>query len=228
MPSTYAGKAVMFANVAAKIGNYDAELGLTAGEVLAIVALCDEYAAVYTYYTQSQAHKQALTQWRDLAFLGDPEGDALPNPPAAPAYNSPGGEVIGMLNVFRAERDRWVAAAGYTQAIGEDLMIVSTAPEGIIPGEVEPTINVFAAQTGYMFSIVVNGREESDSWIVQTRVLPDGGWTNAGTFTGKSADVSVTPPEAATPIQVQVRVQLRKHNANYGQLSQIATVTVNP
>ena len=63
---------------------------------------------------------------------------------------------------------------------------------------------------------------------MQIRNTGTADWNNAGTFTGKSADLNVTPGEAAVPIQIDVRVQLRKKNANYGQLSQTATVTVNP
>ncbi|MEQ1924053.1 MAG: hypothetical protein ABL952_16235 [Pyrinomonadaceae bacterium] len=48
-------------------------------------------------------------------------------------------------------------------------------------------------------------------------------------FTGKSTDVIVQgDAENPGPIQLQVRVQLRKGNNNYGLLSDIVLVSVNP
>ena len=78
-----------------------------------------------------------------------------------------------------------------------------------------------------MFTKVVAGREKADMWEIQ--ISQNGGdWKSAGSYTGKSADIHITPTTPGKPEQVQVQVQLRKSNANYGQLSQIATVTVNP
>ncbi|MBK9216155.1 MAG: hypothetical protein IPM59_11255 [Chloracidobacterium sp.] len=53
-------------------------------------------------------------------------------------------------------------------------------------------------------------------------------WQNAGSFTGKTADITVSPINDGDPEQVEVRVQLRKNNENYANVSQTATVTVNP
>jgi hypothetical protein len=64
-------------------------------------------------------------------------------------------------------------------------------------------------------------------WVVM--IQPKGGeWSNAGTFTGRSADVTYTPATPGNPVAVSVRVQLKKKNANYGQLSDIVAFTVNP
>jgi hypothetical protein len=48
------------------------------------------------------------------------------------------------------------------------------------------------------------------------------------TCSGKSADISITPTTPGDAEQIQVRVQLRKSNADYGQPSDPAYVTVNP
>jgi len=228
MASTLAGLREVFANISAKIGSYTTSLGMTGPEKDEVVLMCDTAVEAIDSVDQNEATSKAVVEWRNLVLKGTPVGDTAPAAPAFAAITLPPGATIGILAQFRDWRARWVSAPGYTQAIGEDLMIVRIGGEGIAPGSVQPTIKVFAAQSGYLFSIVVEGREEADQWIVEIRTMPDGAWTNAGTFTGKSTDVSVTPPESAMPLQVQVRVQLRKSNANYGQLSQIATVTVNP
>jgi hypothetical protein len=48
------------------------------------------------------------------------------------------------------------------------------------------------------------------------------------TATGKSVDVTYDPGQTTGPAQLDVYVQLRKNNANYGQMSDISVVTLNP
>ena len=64
-------------------------------------------------------------------------------------------------------------------------------------------------------------------WIVETK-QNGGSWQNAGSFTGKTADITITPTTPGQPEVVDFRIRLRKNNANYGNVSQTATVTVNP
>lgn len=47
-------------------------------------------------------------------------------------------------------------------------------------------------------------------------------------ITNRSADLTVKPVDPPAPQQFQVQVQLKKNGANYGQLSDIVRVTVNP
>jgi len=227
MATTWGGKAAMFANVRVKIAGHAAALGLSPAEITAIFNLCDEYAAVYAYHTQMLAGAAALTEWRDLAMSGQPKGDPLPDPPASPAWVAPSNGILGILTTFRDKRDEWVAAPGYTQTIGEDLMIVKPDGGELPEEDVTPTIQVSAADTGYLFAIMVAGRAAADQWKVETRQKGQD-WKNAGSFTGKSADITITPLTPGDPEKVEVRVRLRLKNEDYGNLSQIATVTVNP
>lgn len=55
-----------------------------------------------------------------------------------------------------------------------------------------------------------------------------GSWEKVHSATGKSSDVHVTPSTPGDAEQLLVRVQLRKNNADYGQLSDIVPVTINP
>ena len=48
------------------------------------------------------------------------------------------------------------------------------------------------------------------------------------TASGKSIDVTIEPTAQGKPEQIQVRVQLKKNNADYGQPSDAVYVTVNP
>lgn len=53
-------------------------------------------------------------------------------------------------------------------------------------------------------------------------------WQTVKSFTGKSADVKVSPPAGGQPMQIQARVQLYRKNIKYGQPSDAVYVTVNP
>jgi len=54
------------------------------------------------------------------------------------------------------------------------------------------------------------------------------GWQSVKTAVGKSVDVQITPNTPGEAEQIQVRVQLKKNNQNYGQPSDMVYVTVNP
>ena len=227
MAGTLGGKAAMFANVNDKIENLEAVLPLTPDQIKRIKEICQEFLAIYEFVTQSQATMQSITQWRDLAFYGNPKGTVLPNPVGFPVYIQTANSIIGLINAFRDYRELIVALPGYTVALGEDLMIVKTDSQGLVPNDVVPTIQVSAAQSNFLASIVVGERGDSDQWILETR-KKGGEWVTNGTFTGKSADFTVAPTTPGEPFQLEVRIQLRRKNENYGQLSQIATVTMNP
>jgi len=125
--------------------------------------------------------------------------------------------------------NRIKASAGYTNAVGESYGIVGTKADAPTPGLVQPQIELAAAKHGYLFSIIVSKREESDAWQVWLRPADSGGaYDLAATGTGKALDVIYSPATPGDPVQLQVYVQLRKNNANYGEPSDIGLVTVNP
>lgn len=92
----------------------------------------------------------------------------------------------------------------------------------------KPTIELFPAVSNYHFSIVVSGRADATMWDVY--ILRKGGvWTKVESASGKSADIHVAPiNDDGNAEQIQVRVQLRKNNEDYGQVSDPAYVTLNP
>lgn len=133
----------------------------------------------------------------------------------------------GIETFIRDIRREVVGMSNYAKADGEALGFESTAKGETPEMEVKPTIQTFAAATNHHFSIVVAGRDGIDMWDVY--ILRSGGsWTKVETCSGKSADVSVSLTEPGKAEQIQVRVQLRKNNADYGQVSEPAYVTLNP
>ena len=225
VPGTWAGKRAMFENINDKIAGYAADLDLSVGDVTAIQNLCVEAMAVIDHQTQTQSTSQGTTGWRDNAFDA-PMGGTLGAPPAGPTWAAPAGTKIGIMAELRHWREKWLSADKYTQAIGEDLMVVKTG-EPLDPSGVTPLISVSPAQSGYLAGVTVSERGDSDMWIVETR-QGGGSWQNAGSFTGKTADIVITPTTPGQPEVVDFRIRLRLKNADYGNLSLTATVTVNP
>lgn len=83
--------------------------------------------------------------------------------------------------------------------------------------------------SNYDFAIVVTGRGQADSWQVQATEAGLQNWQVIATATGKSADIHWTPKgEVPSPVALLVRLQLRKNNQDYGEVSQVAQVTVTP
>ena len=140
-------------------------------------------------------------------------------PPAEP---TPGIEFL-----IRDVRREVVGLTNYAKADGEALGFESIASEGLNEATLKPSIQAFAAADKHHFSLVVGDREGITMWDVY--ILRSGGsWTKVETCSGKSADITVSLTEPGKAEQIQVRVQLRKNNADIGQVSNPVYVTLNP
>jgi len=115
----------------------------------------------------------------------------------------------------------------YAKADGEALGFEAIKPAPISPNLVKPSVQLFGAAHDSHFTVVVTGRGEATMW--DAYILRKGGsWKKEASADGKSADIHVdlqTPGEAE---QIQVYVQMRKGNADYGQTSEPVYVTLNP
>ena len=162
--------------------------------------------------------KQACFGLKQKLYDGE-VGSPFGSVPTFVAYSFPATPVSGgrgiLLNMFK----RYVLAPGYTKEIGEAL--------GIAPELVKPDLHCFSAATNHHFSAVVEKRVASDGWQIWIQ-RKGGQWTLQGAYTGKSADIDVPLTTPGDAEQIQVRVQLRKSNADYGQPSDPTYVTLNP
>ena len=125
-------------------------------------------------------------------------------------------------------RDVVRASLNYTTEVGAAWGYEGTTPQPLNPVDVKPTITVEGAATNYHFSVVAAKREQADSFKVFVLRKGTAGWVEVATATGKSLDVHLTPQVPGEPEQLQVRIQLRKNNQDYGQPSDPAYVTINP
>ena len=83
---------------------------------------------------------------------------------------------------------------------------------------------------GYLYTVVVSNRQQSDAWEVLTQLVGSSTWTSVGTRTGRSADLTYNPGAGAgdNPVRLRVMVQLKKNNLDFAPPSQEMTITVNP
>lgn len=214
-------------NVLAKIGGHQAALGLTNAQRQYIEEICGTFIAVYNYVELSRETAASLIEWRHDCFYV--KGGGTPDtPPPFGAYVPPANPVDDCVTEFKEQRDMIVNIPGVSTAILEDLMFLGEESSSLNPGSVQPTVKATPAATGYLASLVVSGREAADMWEVWTLDKGASEWVLKGTYAGKSADITFAPPTPGDPYQFQIRIQLRKGNANYGQPSDAVTVTVNP
>ena len=207
----------------ANLPTFQRAVGATPEDLQAVTEDLANLQYLNNYTDLLDANKQAVTKIKQGLFNGTAADiGAFPEFPAAAA---PYDLVANALERARKRNQRFKLAAGYTTEIGTALGIENDAPRP--PEAVKPTIEVFAAQSNYHFSVVGN-RGASNMWevLILRRGATD--WTSAKIATGKSVDVTVQPTTPGSPEQLQTRVQLKKNNENYGDPSDIVYVTVNP
>lgn len=205
---------------------YAADVGATPADILEVTTDLNNLIYVLDYSELIEANKKTVNQIKNAMFnYGD--GKPIPPFPVFPAAAPPTVPVADCLGRANARNKRFKAATDFTEEIGTALGMGS----GYIPPDpatVKPTIDVQGAQTGYLFSVVVGNRGDSDMWDVLTLGKGESSWSVIKSATGKSTDVTIAGNLAADPVQLQVRIQLKKKNQNYGILSDIVYVTVNP
>lgn len=189
-------------------------------------------AGAWVAYWVDARHSFDETSKQISAYFNTITGnDPNADPPSLPVVglppNTPAEIPPGLESFIREIRREVVGLTNYAKADGEAMGFEATAAANIIPSQVKPTIQAFGAANNHHFSIVVTGRGEATMWDVYI-MRKGGNWTKHDTCSGKSADVSVPLQTPGDAEQIQVYVQLRKSNADYGQPSDPVYVTLNP
>lgn len=210
----------------ANLPTYMAAVGATAADLAEIEDDLNNLTYMLDYADLVDANKQAVTKIKQALYNGE-ESEPVSAFPVFPAGNPPKAILAGAYQRAIARNKRFKAAAGYTKEIGIALGIDDES-SSINPDLVKPTIQAFSAQTGYMYSVVVGNRGDSTMWDVWELRKGAVSWSKVDSFQGKSGDVHATPTTAGNAEQFQIRVQLRKNNQNYGIVSDIVYVTINP
>lgn len=223
-PKSRANQAVMFTNVQAKIGGYAAVLPLTIAQVDRIEAICDIFIAVFNFTEQTRATAVAITEWQDDVFTSSPPGDPAIDPPPFPVFVKPTGFTIGIFDEFRELRDKIVEADGYTQAIGEDLMIVAPKADDIIEDNLIPEIGV---KTSVGYKVKISGSLQGTD-ALRVYYKRKGGEPAAVAFLTKlPAEFQITPQTPGNPESGEIHAVFFKDNEEIGQPSLIHPITIS-
>ena len=226
-PTNLPARASWFQNFATQFAVVAVSLGFTAADITSVQNDNQVMQFIADINNQLDAFKEAVRQYR-VIITEEAVGKTTPQFPVNPVFDLPVIVPTGIFERLNKLRDRIMSAPDYTDEIGALLGILPGSPGSISPSDAKPSVKAFGAQTGYLFSVVVADRAESDMWDVFVLRKGAANWTSAGRFTGKAADITVQPTTAGEPEQMQVRIQLRKNNQNYGQPSDVVYVTVNP
>jgi len=222
----------LIAVLSAMIANfptYQTQIGGTPADATLINQAFANLTYLRDYSETVDAFKKGVFQMKQTAFNGDVNEVMGPFPVVVPG-DAPELLQAGYLERVNTLIRRFKLGPGYNHDIGVALGFESSDPSVVIPdpSTVKPTVEAFAAQTDYVASVVVGNRANSDQWEVQASPASAPSWHVVKTATGKSTDVTFTPATPGQPQQFQIRIQLRRNNQDYGQLSDIVTVTVNP
>jgi hypothetical protein len=231
VPGDLQGQAGWFGNWNAQMQIVGASLGFSPAELDRIKDDNTYLQFMAEAALSVEAYRGAMTDFR-RGILVRRNGSTTPDYPSAfaglvlPATSSP--VTAGLWDRLNHDIDRVRSYPTYTSETGSLLGTNPAQPTARDVGTLKPTASYSAAMHGYLFSTVITGREESDAWQVWIRPEGASDWRLAATATGKSVDYTYDPGETTGPVQLQVYIQLRKNNANYGQPSEIGLVTVNP
>jgi hypothetical protein len=208
------------------IGQYKNEARADGAEITSITEDHDNMDWIMNHCTVVDEYKTTAFGVK-RAFIRGKIGAAVGSLVTAPDNTPPSALVAGVEQRSRERDARFKLSQAMTEAARLALDLVDSQ-QHISPDSVKPTVEPFPAAGNYEFALVVANRGESDMYDVQIRRKGSETWSTVQSGTGKSVNVTIVPTTAGNAEQIQVRVQLRKKNANYGQPSDPVYVTVNP
>lgn len=220
-----AEQAAMFQNIKGKIAGYTAVLPLTAAQETRIILICNIFIACYDYVEAMRATTSSLIEWRDGIFTGVPTGTAAPAAPAYSAVSMPVGAFRGIITEFKDLREFIVASPGYTEAIGEDLMIVGEEITTPSAPTVQPSLNVTTAP-GYIVNIA-GSMQGYDAMRIEYQRAGSTAWNIAAFATKMPANFTVSPAAGGQPENGRIRAIFVQKNADFGNYSPEYPVTVS-
>lgn len=229
-PSGMDGKAIWHKTFAANLPGLAAKYNITPAQLAAVAA---DNAWIQFWVAQRSAAATFASQL--AAYFNSLSGnDPSLDPPVTPAFTLPvpPAEVPPGIEFRSREIARHIKGhSSYAEPDGTLLGIIGEFSGTLsTSSSIKPKIQTAAASSNYGFTVSVSMRGKSDAWQVWASLAGENKWQNIATATGRSATVAYTPldQDNKVPYQLHIRVQLRRSNRDYGEVSSIAPVTVNP
>ena len=148
------------------LDTYQAAVGATAADITFVAHALENLNYLRSYSEEVDAFKKGVFQMKQTAFNGDVNEVIGPFPVVA-AGASPTPLNAGYLERVNILIRRFKLGPGYNHDIGVALGFESKGVAIPDSSTVKPTVEAFAAQTGYVASVVVGNRANSDQWEVQ-------------------------------------------------------------
>ena len=214
---------VTMTNFKKKISNYETILPLTAAQVAAAEALCDAFIGAFSSTEAAKQSMLSMTQWREEVFYGKPEGAAAPAAPVFPVVGAVA-YTLGVVTQFFALRDLIVASPGYTDAIGEDLGIVSSQSNAPLnPATTQPVFKTVSVNGN---TVNVHGSMQGFDAMRVEYAPKNGSFRTVAFLTNTPGGFQVTTTTPNQPETGHIRAVYIKKNAEFGNFSADYPVTV--
>lgn len=225
-PGSEPAQVIKIQNIRDKIANYKSALDLSDSDIDEITALCNTFLTAVTVRNEADAFSQAVTNWKTNIKNGTPVGTPAPAAPTFTGAVLPAGATIGVVPQIREWREKWMLADGFTDAVGEDLMLF--AAEAAQIGEDQIAAEMKASpMSGYATQFVFS-KQGMDAMRIEWRYAGTENWQNVDTFTSSPATHTVAPQTPGQPVSVEYRCRLIRKNQQVGQWSPTYTVYVTP
>jgi hypothetical protein len=188
-----------------------------------VKAICKTFKSSYTGVMQSRAAVKDFNKWFENILNGEPMGASAPAPPLIPAMTLPVDASIGIMDKFREMMNFFKANAAYTEADGENLMIVAPESDEENPDEATPALETSANGSGEVEVIYTRG--EFSGLELQWRKAGETVWQAAD----KSTETVITfePENVTAPANIELRGIYLLKNRRVGNWSPVYSVTLN-
>lgn len=210
-----------------KIDEFKADAGADGDDISSIKNDYQNMKAITEFCPLADEYKTGAFAIKRALIRGE-IGEAVGTLMTAPVFTPPFDLVSGIEKRSRERDGRFKRSKTITQAALDALDLADAAGEGVGESAVEPTVEAFAAASGYEAAVVITNREKSDMWKILGRRKNSEDWTELTTGTGKSGNLQITPTTAGQPEQLEIVVRLYKNNQPYGQRSEPTYLTFNP
>jgi hypothetical protein len=164
LPKTDAGKAAFLNNLGTQLVTYGPTVGLSPSDIAAVQDDAGFFSFAFNAQPQILAFAQQWTSYKNAARDGGP-GTSMGPPPVAPTFAPPATIVApGIIARATAIVARIKAAPGYTDAIGQALMIVG-ADQVVDPNAMKPVITAASDAGQVIIGWTKSGMDSLEIWV---------------------------------------------------------------
>jgi len=215
-------QALLCQNFVSKIGGYATALGWTTAQVNAAIALVQMIIDAINTANQCRATMQAVTNWRDIVLYGEPKGGSGPAAPVFPVIDGDDFK-CGAVDQFFDLRDRIVANAGYTLAMGEDLGLVGPEQQSLIPADTAPELKTVSTSSNY---VTITGSMQGMPVMRVEYAAKGQTYSSVAIVTNLPATIQIPMADPDVPQVGTIRSIFIQKNADFGHYSPNYDVTL--